>query len=95
MFDLYTITKADDYIQKHLEVPSINWKGPLSCHNCWKACRDIGEFIRHVGHTKSCKAAYDQTAFEKLKKQSNLKSRRKWYKERIKMEKRLDGGVHK
>lgn len=58
------------------------------CKHCSKNCDSLHTFLRHVSHSKSCKAAYDQEFLDKMKKKAKVMSKRKFYKNLSKSEKK-------
>ena len=51
------------------------------CDHCSRSFDNLSHFIRHVTHSKACKASYDPKVIEDYKRISRLRSRRKWYHE--------------
>ena len=51
------------------------------CEHCSRCFDNLSHFIRHVTHSKACKASYDPKLIEDYKRISRLRSRRKWYHE--------------
>ena len=49
------------------------------CTQCKRSFKDLSHFIRHVTHSKACKAAYDPRTIEDFKKTSRKISKKKWY----------------
>ena len=51
------------------------------CDHCSRCFDNLSHFVRHVTHSKACKASYDPKVIEDYKRVSRLRSRRKWYHE--------------
>ena len=50
-----------------------------SCTHCHKSFDNLGSFLRHVSHSKLCKASYDADYLKELKMKSKRNSRKKFY----------------
>ena len=50
-----------------------------TCAHCKRSFDNLSHFIRHVTHSKACKANYDPRAIESFKKTSRKITKQKWY----------------
>ena len=50
-----------------------------TCAYCKRGFDNLSHFIRHVTHSKACKAHYDPRTIESFKKTSRQISKKKWY----------------
>ena len=51
-----------------------------SCTYCQKRFDSYSKFLRHVSHSKLCLEAHNPDVIERIKRKSNLRNKRKWYK---------------
>ena len=49
------------------------------CAHCHRSFEDIHQFVRHVTHSKECKANYEPGLIEDYKKIARQATKRKWY----------------
>ena len=49
------------------------------CEVCDKSCENLSQFIRHVTHSKVCKANYDPELIESFKRKARKLTKQKWY----------------
>ena len=54
-------------------------KDPGTCGFCKKSFEYLSTFIRHVTHSKLCLEYHDPDFIEKIKRQSRLNSRKRWF----------------